>query len=77
MNTNQRVAADETRARVEAAGLPTHRTEDEWAEHPTAIDDLLRVMSGTRHRVIDAERRLERDLHFPNPRRDGNEPQEG
>lgn len=48
-------------SRAAAAGFREH-TFAEWVMHPTALDDLLRVMGGTPVRDIDKERRVERAL---------------
>lgn len=44
------------RERVIAAGLRPERTVEEWVAHPRALEDLLRIMGGTSHCTIWAER---------------------
>ena len=50
----------EARERVVAAGLVPERTPQEWADHPTALFDLIRVLGGTSLHSIVAERRKAR-----------------
>lgn len=44
------------RERVIAAGFVPERSVAEWVAHPRALDDLLRLMGGTSHSTIVAER---------------------
>lgn len=55
-------AASEARWLAAASGAGyRERSVSEWMDHPTALDDLLRVMGGTRIVTIDAERQRARD----------------
>ena len=49
MSADPRVTKSEARWRetVQAAGLRPERTPAEWVAHPTALDDLARVLAGT------------------------------
>lgn len=47
------------RERADAAGY-RERTEAEWVAHPTALDDLLRVLCGTSLETIENDRRREK-----------------
>ena len=53
---DQAAKVDEWRERTVAAGYPTERSVEEWLAHPYALDDLMRVLSGTAPNVIGRER---------------------